>query len=71
MTQNTTEESVSSDHQTKQIRRYLMSCPECGTVVERLYSEIAAGTEKDEHCPSCESWEPFKYVMEVPDDDER
>jgi hypothetical protein len=45
-----------------------MSCPECGTVIERLYSTLSTGTTKDENCPNCDEWLPFKQVMEVPSD---
>jgi len=49
------------------VGRFLMSCPECGTVVERWYTEISSGEEKDEHCPNCDEWEAFNYVMAVAD----
>lgn len=48
-----------------QVRRHLMSCPECGTVIERLYSGWKVEGGKDENCPNCEECKKFKHVMVV------
>lgn len=48
-----------------QVRRYLMSCPDCGTVIERLYSGWKVEDGKDEKCPNCNEWKKFNHVMVV------
>lgn len=48
------------------VGRFLMSCRDCGTVVERWYTREPTG-KRGEVCPSCDVEREFKHVLTVED----